>query len=212
MLLMELIVLIPEYSRALNHTVALRHNSFPPLSVLFYVSTLKIFAALTRRRPIGRTPVSSAPPLRRRGRPLHTRSPPPLPLLPPSPRSLSLTLEHSPVGVPSLPVPSPFLPRCSPAGPCTARLHSSCRPPLWTLTPTPNPVSCTCPNRARCPPNPPSCTRPLRPCTSNPRSFCPVTTPAILTLALILLRRRGPPAPVIEREDSECLGNYPQTT
>lgn len=125
----------------------------------FYLSTLNMFAA---RRIIG-TPVSCAGPLRRRGRLLHTRSLlPPHPPLPRSPRSLSLTPEHTLV-----PVPSVFLSRCSPA------LLSSCPPPLWTSTPTLNPASCTCPNRARWPLTPAPRTRPPPPVYIKPPLVLP---------------------------------------
>lgn len=186
-------------------------RTFLPLHVSIFI----IFSALMTRRPIGRIPVTPFPPLRRKGPPLRTRSLPLIRFLTPRP-----TLECSPARVPShlypnLSRPGRLLLRCPPAGPFTPLLLSFRRPALWTSTPTLNPVSCTCPNRAR-PPQTPRMRRtptlPPRPSTSNPRLFCPVTTPPTLTLLLTLLLRRGPPVSVSEREDSEWLGNYPQSS
>lgn len=166
------------------------------------------------RHPIGRIPVMPAPPPRRKGLPLRTRFLSPIRFLTPRP-----TLDCSPARVPSLPRPTPsrprrLLPPCPPAGLFTTPLRSFRHPALWTSTLILNPVSCTCPDRARSPPTPRmrhTPTLPPRPFTSNPRLFCPVTTPPTLTLPLTLLLRRGPPASVSEREDSEWLGNYPQS-
>ena len=180
-----------------------------------------IIAARMMHPPIGRTPVTPTPPLRRRGRLPLTRLPP----LPPPPLALptrSLTTistpEHLRLCVPSLPLPNPCpparpLPRAAPAIAHPRSPTPSARPLCsLTSTPTPNPAPCTCPNRPPCP------TLRMRPCpiqmappfTSNPRSFWLVTisswAPPNLPTLPYLLPLHGQPVPVAGRKEPSWLG------
>lgn len=176
-----------------------------------------IIAARMMHPPIGRTPVTPTPPLRRRGCLPLTPLPhlPPPPLAPPT-RSLTTTStpEHLRAFVPSLPTPNPCLPArpLPPAALATAHPHppTPFARPLSSLTstPTPNPIPCTCPNR------PPRQTLRMQPCpkrmappfTSNPRSFLLATicswAPPNPPTPPYLLPLHGQPVPVAGREES----------
>lgn len=113
-----------------SHSVSFTSTFTSSAVVRFFLCVFIIFSALMTRRPIGRIPVTPAPPPRRKGLPLRTRFLPPIRFLTPRP-----TFERSPARVPSLPYPNPsrpgrLLPPCPPAGPFTPLLRSFLPPAL----------------------------------------------------------------------------------
>lgn len=188
-------------------------------SALPHETFIFIIAARMTHLPIGRTPVTPTPPLRRRGRhpltPLsHLLPPPPPPLALPT-RSITTIYapEHLRVCVPSLPAPSP----CLSARPLPTAVLATAHPrsptpfvrPLSRLTSTPtlNPAPCTYPNR---PPYPtlrmqPRPKRMVPPFTSNPHSFFLVKicswAPPNPSTPPYLFPLHGQPVSVAEREE-----------
>lgn len=160
------------------------------------------------RPRIGRTPVTTTPPPRRRGRPhLTLPLPPPLPplALPLRPLTIISTPEHHRVCallLPTLILCPPVRPHLR-AGPCTARPRCPLSARLLSSsmsTPTPNPAPCLS-LRMRLPPSKPT----ARSFISNPRLFSLATIcsralpnhPAPLCPPPLL----GQPVPVPETEE-----------
>lgn len=157
--------------RSLSLSLCLETNAFIHLaafqtlqtSALPHETFIFIIAARMTHLPIGRTPVTPTPPLRRRGRhpltPLsHLLRPLPPPLALPTHSITTICApEHLRVCVPFFPALSLcLLARLLPIA-ALASAHPRSPPPFahplsrLTSTLTLNPVPCTYPNRPRCP-------------------------------------------------------------